>query len=133
MLPHGTASIFTKLIKEADSNLGEGVNARTLAFSAKLEYLPSSNLNFAKIVAHLEHRAGRFGSTTLCPSLTVSPVVPVDSEVFVAVQGGDIIKLETLFGEGKASPRDCDHNGRSLLGVSFMLSRKPPNDAANGL
>jgi hypothetical protein len=92
----------------------------TLGFSAMIEYLPSGHMRHAKIVAHLEHYVGRFGSTTPYPSLIVSPVVPRGSDVFASVAEGDISKLERLFREGKASPRDCDPEGRSLLGVSSL-------------
>ena len=120
VLPQGTASISTKLTRESDNNAAYG---DMLSFSARLEYLPSSNLAQAKIVANVLHYSGYFGSTTLYPSLSVSPVIPLTSEVFVTIESGDLTKLQTLLRAGSASLRDCDPEGRSLLGVRTTLPK----------
>ncbi|KAJ9614645.1 hypothetical protein H2200_002782 [Cladophialophora chaetospira] len=119
VLPHGRASVSTKITKALGSSKGSRYDdATTQVFSATLEYLPSSNFAYAKIVASVVHRAGLFGSTTLYPSLTVSPIVPAQSEVFAAIKTGDLTGLKSLLQEGRASLKDCDPQGRSLLGYA---------------
>ena len=125
MLPQGRASVSTKITKALPRSNGNHYDdAQMESFSATLEYLPASNFPYAKLVATVVHRVGLLGSTTLYPSLTVSPIVPAQSEVFVAIKAGDLSGLKALLRDGQASLKDCDPQGRSLLGVRTILTQE---------
>lgn len=50
--------------------------------------------------------------------LAVNPVLPKTSRVFQVVEKGDLQGLQEMLQKGKASLRDTDENGLSLLFVS---------------
>ena len=55
---------------------------------------------------------------TIFPSISVGMMLPHDSPVFQLVERGDVLGLKKLIGQGKASLRDRDPDGASLLFVS---------------
>ena len=63
------------------------------------------------------------GVFSAIPHLLVYNVLPADSPVFSIVQGGRLREFQALLREGKASLRDQDEYGASLLFVSLPFYR----------
>jgi hypothetical protein len=66
-----------------------------------------------------------FGETTLQSAVSfINPVIlayrviPAGSEVFEVIENDDLAGLITLLADGKATLRDCDNGGATLLHVS---------------
>ena len=85
---------------------------------------------------HLTRGAGGF---SISPNLSFSCVVPSNSNAFRLFRSYDLIRgprpqdldvliesLSRLFQDGKASPRDVDEDGNSLLHVSYLIYCIPP-------
>ena len=53
--------------------------------------------------------------------LTIKNVIPDDCETIKACQQGDLMKLQELFGNGRAKPNDTTENGRTILQVCGIL------------
>lgn len=65
------------------------------------------------------------GSVQSIPRISVSPIVPNDSLVFRLVREGQLEEFLMLLAEGKASIRDHDEQGMSLLHVSSSVGEAP--------
>ena len=61
-----------------------------------------------------------WGSSLCIPQLSVNNIIPSDSVVFRVAAGGHVEDLLSLFAAGKASLRDYDPVGQSLLHVSIV-------------
>lgn len=85
-------------------------------FIAKLTYFPRSGTG-GMFKATLTQQAFRNGTYSSIPRLQVNLVLPRDSLVFELVRDGRVMELEALLREGKASLRDHDDLGNSLLAV----------------
>lgn len=84
-----------------------------------ISILPRKSTNRAKISAYFLQRFTGSGFNSLDPILWFHPVVPDNAEIFDAVENGNLDKMLELLNAGKASLRDCDSEGRSLLNVSY--------------
>lgn len=92
---HGTEILSTLRV---EPRLGAPVSALTVYFS--------------------EHTDGRVRSS-IPPSVLAYNTVSNDAEVFYLVSDDDLEGLRSLLACGKATIRDCDESGRSLLHVSL--------------
>lgn len=70
----------------------------------------------ASVVEALNNLTG--ARIALAPMVAVYRTVPSNSEVFLSIRKGRLDKLVGLISEGKASVRDRDEAGASLLHVS---------------
>ena len=84
-----------------------------------ISILPRKSTKRAKISVHFLQRFIGSGFNSLDPILWFHPVVPDNAEIFGAVENGNLDKMLELLNAGKASLRDCDSEGRSLLNVSY--------------
>jgi hypothetical protein len=87
-------------------------------FAAKIEFIPKQASLPAKILARFEQSFESFGFNMINPTIMLYTIIPDDSEVFRVIKDGDLRGLVTLLEERKASVRDCNASGRSLLSVS---------------
>ena len=71
-----------------------------------------------QIAVFLQQRMLYEGSFLYKPLLTISALLPSDSEVFHLVSGGDVPGLIKLLSSRDACLNDRDWMGRSLLNVS---------------
>jgi hypothetical protein len=102
--------------KEEDSNRYEQKNL--FEFAAKFEFLPNSLVYPAKVATYFRQSIQHDGFCSIHPIISIHMIVPKNSEVFECVKEGDLHGLLQLLRDGKASLRDCDEKGRSLLSVS---------------
>jgi hypothetical protein len=109
--------------QEPKSLRGANVNRERVValFAACTTILPKALAFKSKICASFLQKATENGSFSLRPTLDFCPVVPADSEVFGVVSNGDLEGLQRLLRDGKASTKDCDPEGRSLLSVQLQL------------
>ena len=84
-----------------------------------ISILPRQSTKQAKISAYFLQRLTGSGFHSLNPMLSFHPIVPDNAEIFDAVKTGDVDMILKLFNADKASLRDCDSEGRSLLNVSY--------------
>jgi hypothetical protein len=121
-IPQGTVTIgSTKrrlrgAAKEEDFDRHKQINL--FEFAAKVEFLPNSLVYPAKVATYFRQSIQHNGFRSIHPIISVHMIVPKDSEVFECVKEGDLHGLLQLLKDGKASLRDCDEKGRSLLNVS---------------
>ena len=92
-----------------------------------ISILPNTGAKRSKISVSFLQRLTSSGFGCVNPGLLFHPVVPKDAEIFKAVGTGDVDWMLELFNSGKASLRDCDSEGRSLLNVCHR------SDKINGL
>ena len=86
-----------------------------------ISILPRKSNKRAKISAYFLQRLTKSGFDSLNPMLSFHSIVPDNAEIFVAVKTGNEDMMLELFNAGKASLRDCDSEGRSLLHVSCSI------------
>ncbi|KAK3902849.1 hypothetical protein C8A05DRAFT_33423 [Staphylotrichum tortipilum] len=84
--------------------------------AANDQYDDGTGSMFKATITQQAFRDGAFSSSI--PRLQVNLVLPRDSLVFQLVQKGRVVEFEALLREGKASLRDHDDLGNSLLSVS---------------
>ena len=82
-----------------------------------ISILPNTNSRQVKISVSFLQRLTSSGFSCVNPGLLFHPVVPRNAEIFKAVATGDVDRMLELLNSGKASLRDCDSKGRSLLNV----------------
>ena len=82
-----------------------------------ISILPNTNLRRFKISLSFLQRLTSSGFSCVNPGLFFHPIVPMDAEIFEAVETGDVDWMLELLNAGKASLQDCDSEGRSLLNV----------------
>ncbi|KAH7133759.1 hypothetical protein EDB81DRAFT_805083 [Dactylonectria macrodidyma] len=91
-------------------------------YKMSLTFLPNGSGNRHMLVAStFQHQTFGEGVFSLS-TLMVNRVLPVGSLVFEVVKKGNLQKLQQMFRDGEASPRDHDEHGASLLHYS---SRQP--------
>ncbi len=93
-------------------------------FTAKLRYFPDSRTG-SMFEATSKQRMVWNGTFSSIPRLQANRVLPNNSLVFQLVRAGRIADFEALLREGKASLRDHDEWGNSLLVVSTNLIFQP--------
>lgn len=86
-----------------------------------ISILPNNNSRRFKISVSFLQRLTSSGFSCVNPGLLFHPVVPRDAEIFKAVTTGDVDRMFELLNSGKASLRDCDSEGRSLLNVRHRI------------
>ena len=59
-------------------------------------------------------------SVRIGPTIVVSPILPLDAEVFSVVKQGDVDALRRLLAEGQATLSTRDQYGRCLLNVRYI-------------
>lgn len=87
-------------------------------FLGTVTFFPANPLSSFMVIASVHQEELRSRTYSETPRLCVNRVLPCDAPVFKAVQGGRVEELQALISEGKASLRDRDVNGLSLLHVS---------------
>jgi hypothetical protein len=93
-------------------------NANTIEdFIAKVTYFPGSR-NGSMLKATITQRTARDRYSSSIPQLQVNLVLPRNSLVFQLVREGRLAEFKALLRDGKASLRDHDDLGNSLLAVS---------------
>ena len=129
-LEDGTLTVSTKRRRFRRHNLDHpeitlGENTAGLEdFTAKVTYFPDSRTG-SMFEATIKQRMVWNGTFSSVPRLQVNLVLPGDSLVFQLVQAGRLADLKALLREGKASLRDHDELGNSLLVVSTNLIFQP--------
>ncbi len=87
-------------------------------FIAKLTYLPRKSTGTSSMfMATVEQRMVRNGFSCSIPRLQANLVLPRGSLVFQLVREGRLPEFEALLRDGRASLRDHDSLGNSLLAV----------------
>ncbi|KAI0455707.1 ankyrin repeat-containing domain protein [Xylaria acuta] len=99
------------------STIGEG-NSTGMDYTCctmVLSFIPRDPRQFAMIVASATQRRTAKESITPISRLAVNRVLPVGSRVFTIVKNGRLQELQAMLQEGKATLRDHDEYGASLL------------------
>ena len=87
------------------------------AVEGNISLLARGGIRPTKISASFEQRITSLGFDSPHPRLSFHPIVPHSADIFTAVEEGDIDWMLELLNTGRASLRDCDPEGRSLLNV----------------
>lgn len=82
-----------------------------------INILPRTGIGKAKISACFVQQFTSLGFHSLNPIISFHPVIPDEADIFRAVEAGDVDWMLELINTSKASLRDCDSHGRSLLNV----------------
>jgi hypothetical protein len=107
----------SKELREPDLDGESSTRNTTVEFAATVNFLPASSFLTTKISACFRQSITRDGIHTLHPTISAHMMVPSDSEVFNCIKEGDFDSFLKLLRNGKASQRNCDQCGRSLLNV----------------
>lgn len=92
---------------------------RILEFAANLTFMSSCPDLRVKLSAAFYQRMSSEGSyLVIPPMLSVHVMIPDNSEIFRLIKNDDLQGVVKLMEQGRASLRDCDMKGRSLLSVS---------------
>ena len=85
-------------------------------FLGTVTFFPANPLSSLMMIAHVHQREVR-GGGTYCetPRLCINRLLPSDAPVFNFAREGRIADLQNLISQGKATLRDRDTNGMSLL------------------
>ena len=83
------------------------------------EFLPI-NPQAPRIAVDFQQRMSYQGSFLRKPVLSVSALLPRDSEIFWLIEGGDLDGLMKSLSLKKAFLTDRDYHGRCLLNVSIV-------------
>ncbi|KAL9610262.1 MAG: hypothetical protein Q9167_005033 [Letrouitia subvulpina] len=88
---------------------------------ASLSVLPKSHRDIQhQFTIELAQKITQNRLISLTPVISFRNIVSADSKIFGIALDGDIDALKVLLTEGKASLRDCDPGGRSLLSYSIQ-------------
>lgn len=79
---------------------------------------PRSRGSGLPVAVHFRQTKTHTGVSFINPVILAYRVVPKDAEVFKVVESDDLMGLRELLADGKATLRDCDHEGTTLLHVS---------------
>ncbi|KAL0256667.1 hypothetical protein SLS55_009063 [Diplodia seriata] len=108
----GTLLLRTRTRSENDASMDEKI----LGFAANLTFMSSRPEIRMKISACFYQRMLSEGSYLIIPPmLSVHVIVPDDSDIFKLIKNDDLRGVVELLEQGRASLRDCDTKGRSLL------------------
>lgn len=86
-------------------------------------FVPKDSTKFPLISASAEIQSLLGFPISSISRLEINRVIPSDSKVFTLVSEGRLEELEEMLQQGKASLRDFDENGASLLFVSYFKMR----------
>ncbi|KAI1738138.1 ankyrin [Xylaria scruposa] len=112
----GTVSlVVTKCIKSPTIGEKNSTGINYTCCTTVLSFIPQDPRQFAMIVASATQRRTEKESITPISRLTVNRVLPVGSRVFAVVRNGRLQEFQTMLQEGKATLRDHDEYGASLL------------------
>lgn len=132
-MENGTLTVSTikqrRLIETGDQKDDDTIED----FIAKVTYFPGDRKRTGKrtgnrtatrtgsmFTATVRQQTLRHGGFFSIPRLQANFVLPSDSLVFQLVQEGRLAEFEALLRQGKASLRDHDELGNSLLAVSLI-------------
>lgn len=82
-----------------------------------ISFIPRSQQRTIGISAAFQKYSSTSQGCRISPRLRTFNVIPDDSQVIHCIRGNDILGVQRLFTEGKASPLDVDSRGFSLLSV----------------
>lgn len=116
----------TKWLKEADPCEIPEENGRLsgefLEFAANLTFMSSlPGLKMKLSAAFYQRMTSDGGYHVIPPMLSIHVIIPDNSEIFGLVMNNDLPGIVNMFEQGRASLRDCDTKGRSLLSVSNLV------------
>lgn len=111
---HDSSMRTTAKGKEPIGNILEAVQGN-------FSLLARDSIKPTKISASFEQRITSLGFDCPHPRLSFHPIVPENADIFTAVKEGDMNWMLALLDTGKASLRDCDPEGRSLLNVCIQI------------
>lgn len=114
----GTLTVHTNKRRRtfSKSRNGEDSGHSFQDFIAKIRFMPKCTRKWALITA-AAYQIGRGCSTILMTSFLANPILPMNSLVFTLVSEGRFDEFRQLLADGKASVRDHDEYGVSLLHV----------------
>lgn len=87
-------------------------------FEGTVSLRPKPGSSRKKLRLSFLQRFSSSGFTCLNPTLSFHALLPCDSEIFCAIELGDMTSMLELLNDKEASLTDCDTEGRSLLSVS---------------
>lgn len=108
----------TKLRILASSKDGTTPEERLIDYIAGLSFLPRRGTRSKMFTLSVQRRAHSGGVASSIPHLSVNFVLPTRSPVFRIVRDGTMEEFLQMLQNGKASVRDHDQYGASLLDVS---------------
>jgi hypothetical protein len=94
----------------------------TTEFMSTVTFMCSDVYPQIFIKALIQYQSRASGVLSATPCISVNRVVSNDSKIFHNIRNGDINSLRRLLQEGKASIRDRDEYGASLLHVSDLTN-----------
>jgi hypothetical protein len=93
-----------------------GNHGRQSPYSIIISFIPEVHGPTTGISVAFSRLSGSNQSPRMCPTITT--VIPEDSAIITCVKNNDLNGVQRLFDERKASARDVDPSGYSLLYVS---------------
>ena len=94
------------------------VDTSDVPFVINISSIPQSQQRTFGISAAFQNISSISRGCRISPRLRTFNVIPNDSQVIRCIRRNDILGVQRLFTEGKASPLDVDSGGFSLLSVS---------------
>jgi len=91
---------------------------RLLEFKARITYIPGSTAQSQALSAEFYQIATLDGLLSLPPTISLSAVIRPDAEIFQLIDHGDVYGVQQLLRSGRASVRDCDSFGRTVLHIA---------------
>lgn len=88
-------------------------------FEGTVSLRPKPGSSRKKLLLSFLQRFSSSGFTSLNPTLSFHALLPCDSDIFYAIEEGDMTYMLELLNDKEASLTDCDTEGRSLLCVSW--------------
>lgn len=111
----GTLFLRTRTRLESDA----ATNKKILEFAANLTFMSTRPELRMKLCALFYQRMlSEGGYLVVPPMLSVHFMIPDNSEIFRLIRNDNLKGIVGLLEQGRASLRDCDTKGRSLLSVS---------------
>ncbi|KAI0857819.1 ankyrin repeat-containing domain protein [Xylaria cubensis] len=112
----GTVSlVVTKCMRASTTEEGNSTEINYTCRTTVLSFIPQDPRQFAMIVASATQKRTAKESITPISRLAVNRVLPLGSRVFTVVRNGRLQELQAMLREGKATLRDHDEYGASLL------------------
>lgn len=90
-------------------------------FEGTVSLRPKTGSSRKKVLLSFLQRFSGSGFTSINPTLSFHALLPNDSEIFCAIEDGDLLTLLRILNDKEASLTDCDTEGRSLLSVSHRV------------
>lgn len=85
-----------------------------------VSFIPSTQQRSTGISAVFQRHSSASQVCHISPRLRTFNVIPDDSQIIMCIGRNDILGVQRLFSEGKASPLDVDSRGFSLLSVIIL-------------